>query len=199
MKKQTNLQLLILAALFAALTAVGAFIKAPIGLVPTTLQTLFVLLSGVLLGSYYGMLSQALYVFIGLVGIPVFANGGGPQYVLQPTFGYLMGFIAGSYLAGYLTHGSGRAKDFQELMMTLKMAKVWRLALAASAGLLAIFILGVSYLYIISSVYLGSSLTLQQAIVSGFLIFLVGDIVKIAAIILFVKMFVKRFAKHIVA
>ena len=75
---------LILIALFAALSVVGAFVKIPTPLVPFTLQTLFCVYAGFLLGARRGFASQLLYLLIGLIGIPVFALGGGPSYVLQP-------------------------------------------------------------------------------------------------------------------
>jgi len=77
-------------ALFAALTAVGAFIRVPLPIVPFTLQTFFVALSGALLGARRGMLAQLLYVAIGLLGVPIFTKGGGIGYVFQPSFGYLV-------------------------------------------------------------------------------------------------------------
>ena len=80
---------LVMISLFAALTAVGAFIKIPIPHVPLTLQTLMVMFAGLILGSRRGALSQLLYLVIGLLGIPIFAQGGGPGYVLQPSFGFL--------------------------------------------------------------------------------------------------------------
>ena len=93
---------MILIALFAALTGIGAFIKIPTPLVPYTLQYLFCAYAGIFLGSKDGLYSQLLYISIGLVGFPIFASGGGPAYVLQPTFGYLMGFAAGAYVIGLL-------------------------------------------------------------------------------------------------
>ena len=63
-------QYLILTALFTALTAVGAFIKIPVGPTPISLQLFFIVLAGVLLGPWYGALSQILYVGLGLVGVP---------------------------------------------------------------------------------------------------------------------------------
>ena len=62
-----------LSALFAVLTAVGAFIRIPFPLVPITLQTFFVFLSGALLGSRAGALAQVLYLGMGLIGLPIFS------------------------------------------------------------------------------------------------------------------------------
>ena len=95
---------LILCSLFAALIAVGAFIKIPIPVVPFTLQVLFTTLAGLLLGPKLGAISVGIYLLIGLIGIPVFTQGGGPSYIFQPTFGYLIGFLIGTYFTGYCKH-----------------------------------------------------------------------------------------------
>ena len=90
--------------LFTALTAVGAFIKIviPVGAdtMNFTLQWFFVLLAGLLLGSRRAFLSVSTYLLIGLVGIPVFARGGGPSYLIRPTFGFLLGFALAAYVMG---------------------------------------------------------------------------------------------------
>ena len=93
---------MILCALFAALTAVGAFFKIPFALAAISLQFLFTAMAGVLLGAGYGALSQAVYVLIGLVGVPIFALGGGFSYIFQPTFGFLLGLIPCAFVIGKL-------------------------------------------------------------------------------------------------
>lgn len=98
---------IVLFGLFTALIAIGAFIRIPVPVCPFTLQLLFTTLAGLLLGSRKGALSVALYVLLGLVGVPVFTEGGGPSYIFQPTFGYLVGFIAGAWLTGKLREMSG--------------------------------------------------------------------------------------------
>ena len=94
---------MVLAALFAALTAIGAFLQIPTGPVPITLQFLFTALAGLLLGWKWGAISQLLYVGIGLLGLPVFTQGGGIGYVLQPSFGFLLGLIPAAAVIGALT------------------------------------------------------------------------------------------------
>ena len=84
---------LVYTALLAALTAAGAFIRIPIGISVITLQFLFTAMAGVLLGPGGGALSQGVYVALGLVGLPIFTAGGGFGYVLQPSFGFLLGLI----------------------------------------------------------------------------------------------------------
>ena len=117
----------------AALTAVGAHLRIPIPYVPVTLQTAVVCLAGLWLGPRAGMLSQIVYLFIGLVGFPVFAKGGGPQYVLEPTFGYLLGFVPAAGIVGVIA-GSGSSLP--------------RALLAVGAGLTVIYAVGVAGLYV---------------------------------------------------
>src|SRR2546428_3095822 len=90
---------------FALLTWAGARISVPLPFtpVPGTLQTLAVLLAGALLGARAGAASQAVYLFMGVAGLPVFAlPGAGPGYLLGPTGGYLFGFIAAAFVVGSL-------------------------------------------------------------------------------------------------
>ena len=88
------------AGLFAALTALGAFLRVPLPYVPFTLQYFFCALSGFLLGPRGGFASQGIYLVLGLAGLPVFTAGGGPAYVFQPSFGYLLGFLVAAPLVG---------------------------------------------------------------------------------------------------
>ena len=100
---------LILATGFACLTALGALVQIPIGPVPITLQVLFVLLSGLVLGSRLGALSQVEYLAMGLAGAPVFAGGkAGLVHLLGPTGGYLVGFVAMAYVTGLIAESAAR-------------------------------------------------------------------------------------------
>ncbi|MFC1607590.1 biotin transporter BioY [Candidatus Latescibacterota bacterium] len=89
-------------ALFAAVLAVSAYIRIPIGPVPLTLQSSAVLITGYCLGPLYGALATITYTAVGLAGLPVFASGGGPVYVLSPTFGYIIGFSFCAMVTGFL-------------------------------------------------------------------------------------------------
>ncbi len=99
-----------LVAVFAALIAAFSLTPAiPVGLlgVPITLQTLAVLLTGMVLGPIRGFLATLLYVVVGLAGMPVFAGGlGGPAIFVQPSVGYLLSFPFAAALAGWLTRRS---------------------------------------------------------------------------------------------
>ncbi|MEA3313085.1 MAG: biotin transporter BioY [Caldisericota bacterium] len=91
-------------AIFTALTIVGAQIAIPIGQIPITLQIFFVLLSGLVLGARFGFLSQALYLFMGFMGLPVFAGfTGGVAYIYGPTGGYLIAFPIAAFLVGWIS------------------------------------------------------------------------------------------------
>ena len=87
---------LVFCGLFTALIAVGAFIRVPVPVCPFTLQLLFTTLAGLLLGARLGLVAVTVYLVLGLMGVPIFTEGGGPGYVLQPTFGYLIGFALGA-------------------------------------------------------------------------------------------------------
>ncbi|MGC8936992.1 MAG: biotin transporter BioY [Candidatus Methanomethylicaceae archaeon] len=101
---------LALSSLFAALTAVGAWISVPFSPVPLTLQTFFLYLS-VLILRRNAFLSQMIYVLMGMVGLPVFARGmSGYGAILGPTGGFIVGFLAGAFIAGTIAEKTrGRA------------------------------------------------------------------------------------------
>lgn len=165
---------LILAALFAALTAVGAFIKIPIGPVPITLQLFFTALSGILLGPYWGALSQVVYVVLGLAGLPIFTAGGGPTYVFNPSFGYLIGFIVGSFVIGKITYRKPNLTFLRALA-------------ACFIGTVVIYAFGVPYLYLILHQVAHTPIPFNQALLIGFVVFLPGDITKCVLVALLGK------------
>ncbi len=150
-----------LIALFTALAAVGAFIKIPIGTVPVTLQFAFCNLAMLLLGVKWGTLSIGLYVILGLVGVPVFTLGGGFSYVLQPTFGYILGFVAGCFLGGLICSRG-----------TMGLA---RRLVASFVNLAVVYVIGVLYLGLIMKFYLGSEVDVPHIIVAYGLVFIPTD------------------------
>ena len=162
--RKFNTRDLVLVALFAALTAIGAFIKVPIPQVPFTLQYLFCALAGIILGSRLGALSQIVYVGVGLAGLPVFTQGGGIGYVVKPTFGYLIGFIVAAYVIGKL----------RENIEKLTFIKCYLIMLI---GLAIIYLLGVPYLYVILKFYAGKNITFYFALFYGFFVSIGGDLV----------------------
>ncbi|HBP38570.1 MAG TPA: biotin transporter BioY [Clostridiales bacterium] len=164
-----KIQDMTLIALFTVLTIVSGKIAVPILTIPFTLQLAVSLLAGILLGAGRAMLSQGLYILIGLLGLPVFAAGGGPAYVLQPTFGYLPGMMLAAGLVGWLADRSLRRHA------ELKFSRLMPVSLA---GVAVTYLCGVGYLYLIKNFYAGTPVTLFKAIQAGMLPFLIVDMLK---------------------
>ena len=158
---------LVLVLVFAILTGLSAQIKVEIGTVPITMQTFVVLLSGVLLGSKKGALSQISYLFMGLVGFPWFAKGGGVGYFFSPTFGYILGFISASYLVGLLIE-KGWAKEIKKSILILLVGET------------AIYLFGLSWL--------SSFVGFNRVLILGFYPFVLGDFLKLLLIIPFLPL-----------
>jgi len=156
---------MILVSLFTALTAIGAFIKIPVGAVPITLQFVFTALAAILLGPKLGALSQLIYVILGLIGIPIFTEGGGLGYIFKPSFGYLIGFILGAYIIGIM-------------VSKYKSTKFLPMLMACIVGVLFIYAIGVPYLYLILKYVTGANISFYKALKIGFIVFIPGDIIK---------------------
>lgn len=88
--------------------SVSAYIRIPMGPVPLTMQSFAALTAGYCLGPAGGAAAMLLYTAIGLSGLPVFASGGGPAYVLTPTFGYILGFTLAAAMTGFLVRFNRR-------------------------------------------------------------------------------------------
>ncbi len=170
-EKKTTLRALTLQALFVALIIVGTFIRLPIPYIPITLQSMVVIMAGLMLGPRRGSLAVTAYVLLGLVGLPVFSKGGGLAYVVQPTFGYILGFIAAAALAAWLSRPT-------KLGLALSQpASFARLLGASLAALVLLYVIGVAYFYLISAFYLGQHLSLWTIVLHGFLLVLPGDVI----------------------
>ena len=155
---------LLLCAMFTALVCIGAFIRIPTPLVPLTMQLWCTTMAGMLLGPKLGAVSVLVYVLLGLTGVPVFTMGGGIGYVFQPTFGYLLGFIGGTWLTGFIARKKEQP-DFKWLL------------LAAVSGMLIVYICGTAYCYVISRFVLGTATAFWPLFVSCFVLPLPGDTV----------------------
>lgn len=154
---------LTLMAMFIVLIIVGTFTRIPLPLCPINLQPFFVILSGLLLGGKKGAASVGGFVLLGLIGLPVFTNGGGIGYVLQPTFGYMLGYCIGAFLAGCISSTGNLS--------------VLRFTVAGLCGLVVVYAVGVAYFWCISRYYLKSDLGIKAMLVSCFLIPFPKDVV----------------------
>ena len=161
--KRSKTRSLILCAMFVALIAVGAFIRIPTPMVPITLQYLFTMLAGLFLGGKLGCLSVCIYIALGLLGLPVFTQGGGPGYIFQPSFGYIIGFAAGALATGTVAGKSPRP-GFPRLLA------------ANFSGLGIVYLFGTLYYGLISTFYLGTPMGLLPLLFYCILMTLPWDI-----------------------
>lgn len=164
----TYLRPMLFSAIFAALTAIGAFLRIPVGSSSFTLQFFFTCMAGVLLGPYWGAASQLVYVLLGLIGLPIFTEGGGLMYLAKPTFGFLLGLIPAAFVIGTLTRGAKQYFNRRKRLFGI-------VCLACLAGLLVLYLAGLPYMYYI----LAGKWSVDKTIVSGCLIFLPFDFLKI--------------------
>lgn len=154
---------LVLCALFTALVAVGAFLRIPVPLIPFTLQLFFTTMAGFILGARLGAISVGLYVLLGLLGVPIFTEGGGFGYVLKPSFGYLVGFIITAYVVGKIS---------EKNPTSLK-----NLISAALIGMMITYALGVVYCYVVTNFILGIQTSAWIVFLHGFLLVVPSDII----------------------
>lgn len=153
---------LVLCALFTALIAVGAFIKVPVPVVPFTLQFLFTMLAGLLLGKKLGTSSVLLYILLGLSGLPIFSEGGGLWYIFKPSFGYMPGFALGTFVTAFLV----------EKMYKITIPK---LIAANLAGLIIVYSVGMLYYYLISNYIINTPIGLWPLFLYCFILAVPGD------------------------
>lgn len=163
-KTKNSALMLCMCAIFTALTAVGAFIKIPIPYMEFTLQFLFTTLAGLLLGGKWGAAAVGAYVILGLVGVPIFAEGGGFFYVLKPTFGYLIGFIIGTFVTGKIANA-------------VPNPSIKRLLAANFAGLGIVYFLGILYFYFAKNLWIeGGAISFSMTLWYCFVLAVPGDI-----------------------
>lgn len=149
--KRLQLRELVLCALFIALITIGTFIRIPVGTDVYTLQFLFTLLAGLMLGARLGAIAVGAYVLLGLLGVPVFASGGGPAYLLQPTFGYLLGFILQAWFCG-------------KFALSLKHISFRSLLAVNFGGMVIVYLIGISWFYLVSNYVIDAPIALWAAI-----------------------------------
>ncbi len=153
-------------AMFVALISVGAFIKFPIGIVPVSMQMAVCIFCALTLGPWESLAAVAIYIAMGLLGIPVFTAGGGFAYVLQPTFGYLLGYLIALPVCGIIARG----------VRSDAPIRLWRLLLGAFAATAIVYAFGVMYMYLILNFYVGSGIAIGKAWLTGCAVFLPTDI-----------------------
>lgn len=112
---------------------------------------MFTLLAGLLLGPRLGAIAVGTYVVMGLVGIPVFASGGGPGYIAQPTFGYLLGFIVQAWVNGAWAR-KAKQINFRSLLE------------ANLVGMVIVYLFGLVWFYVVSNYIINALISVWAVI-----------------------------------
>ncbi|BCU82772.1 biotin transporter BioY [Polycladomyces abyssicola] len=160
-KRVLNVRNMVLAAMFAALLAIGGQIRIPLEPVPITLQTLVVMLTGSILGAQIGAISMMVFILLVAFGAPILSGGaGGLGALLGPTGGYVLSWPLAVWVIGWLTE---RAQQL----------RVWNLTLYhLLGGVLLVYAAGVTWLAYVAG------LGWKVAVLQGALPFIAGDVVK---------------------
>lgn len=160
MEIKQQIQKPILSALFCGLIVVGSYLTIPMVPVPIVLATYFILTVGALLGWKWGLATVALYLFLGLIGLPVFSGGkAGIGTLLGPTGGYLIGYLLAAGITGLIAAPH-------------KGRNLVRIIIAVLAGTIIIYLCGVTWLKF------KLKLDLSKALSIGMAPFLIGDTIK---------------------
>ncbi|WP_026672892.1 biotin transporter BioY [Alkalihalobacterium bogoriense] len=155
----SKLRVIIICALFAALTAVMSQLTIPLPLVPITAQTLAVGLTATIIGSRYGAIAMFCYMLLGAFGLPVFAEAkGGPQVLIGPTGGYIFSFIVTAYVTGLILEKT-------------KFNLLWALV-ANTVGMVVTLVIGTIHLKFVLD------LSWTAAIGAGATPFIIGGLIK---------------------
>ena len=159
-----NLRMTVYCALFTALIIIGGYISIPIpvGPVPIVLADFFVMVTGLFLGFKYGLISTALYLALGALGLPVFAGGSaGLAVLVGPTGGFLFGYLLMAAAVGFIT-----SKNKPSIVTNL---------IALVIGNILLYAIGVPWLKF------QMNISWAAALAAGFTPFIIGLVIKIAA------------------
>tara|TARA_A100001015_G_scaffold313668_1_gene421423 strand:- start:656 stop:1234 length:579 start_codon:yes stop_codon:yes gene_type:complete len=176
--KQTKLlKYIFLALIGTIILAISSKIKIPFYPVPMTMQTLVVLSVGVILGWKLGLVTIMLYLFEGLIGLPVFAGtpekGIGIAYFTGPTMGYLLGFIPAVFFAGFFKINE-KYNLFYKIIFNFIFLTI-----------------SVSFIYIFGLIWLNNFVPLDKLWILGALPFLPAELFKISILTLCISLFGK--------
>ncbi len=165
MKRRNLIVTLTLSALFCTLICIGSFIRIPMpNMMPMTLQTLFVLLTALVLPLKASILATITYMTLGLIGLPIFSGGGGLGYILMPNFGFIIGFVVATTIISVITE-------------KLKYSKLWQYIVSSLFGIAVIYIIGIVYFAFITNVYNNNDYSWIWFIQTVFLPFLPKEII----------------------
>ena len=171
-KIEKIVKLTIIAIIGTVLITISAKVKIPFYPVPMTMQTFVILLIGITLGYKMGLATVALYLFEGIIGLPVFASspekGIGIAYFIGPTMGYLIGFLVAVYFSGSFKYDKGIINTFLKLIFS------------------------VSFIYILGLIWLGTLIGWEKPIFKlGAQPFLIAELFKVLLLTLLTTNLIK--------
>ena len=177
LKQSKLIKYVFLALMGSIILAVSSKIKIPFYPVPMTMQTLIVLTIGLAFGWKLGLATVSLYLFEGIIGLPVFSGtpekGIGLIYFTGPTMGYLLGFLVAVYISGKFNYDNNLLKNFFKLL------------------------LATSFIYILGMIWLGSLIGWEKPIFQlGAQPFLLAELIKILIVTLTINQ-IKKVKKFI--
>ena len=149
--------------LYVALLTVSAKISIPFVPVPMTMQSAVVLFFACYLGLADASIGISLYIVLGLIGVPVFASGGGFSYVVVPSFGFTLGFVVSTVLCGVIFK---RGVGLKNLILTLLV------------GTVALYVVGITYFLLLKAFYLGGTIDIWNILLKFWIVFIPSDILK---------------------
>ena len=152
------------------LLSVSSKVSIPFYPVPMTFQTFVVYFIAASMGMI-GFYSTLSYVILGLIGLPIFAAGGGIGYVMSPTFGFLYGMVLASLAIAYFSK-------------TLFNKNLFKISLAVFTGALIIFACGI--------IHLAGFIGIEKAIIAGLMPFIYSELLKIGLAIFAVYLLIKK-------
>ena len=164
--KRLSVREMSLVALFPAMMAATAGVSIPLGDLPAvSLQTIFVFMAALLLGPRLGSLSMIVYVFMGIIGLPVFSNfRSGLGVITGGSGGFIIGFIFSAYLVGFMKN------------INFLNKKIWYIFLVLVLGNVVIYMFGASYIsYLLNTSFLTTLATFSP--------YILGDLLKIIVVL----------------
>ena len=178
---------LLFCALFAAVTAASVFLpKVPLPgtTIMFTFQTLAVFITGLMLKPKYAFTAQLVYMALGLIGLPVFMNPSvaGIAYVLQPTFGFIIGFAVCAFLVSLLVRKQIFAL-YDADSATEKRLVYFKIVVFALISIFAMYVIAIIYMYLINTLYMGKEASIF-ATAAAMGVFVLMDIVKFVLAVL---------------
>ena len=168
--RKLDVRKITLSSMLLALLILSAFLSIPIPFlaIKITLQTMVVFIISALLTPLYAFLTVLLYILLGLFGLPVFSTGGGIMYVFSPSFGFIIGFLVSAPIMSYINRSP----------FTTVPA---RYAFAGMVGIVIMYAIGITYLFLILKLYMGKDIALSYVIITYGLTFVPFDIIKAIA------------------